>query len=131
MLTYTRTFNVPGRPVLRQTLDLRVPLFPLTTWAGVPTVQTLNRFSTACHATAACVLVGGLVAISVVAHSDLSAGAKAGICVGSGLVMLGSYYCCKLSGKYALSGSTLDQFIPKSAMDANDVIDDFEEGIAF
>jgi len=128
MLTYSQLISVPGRrTTLEKTLTLAIPIEPITTCAGKPTAGTLNRFANACHATAVVVLVSGVCAISVVAHSDLQPWPKAGICVGSGLVMLGSYYCCKLSSTYAKLGIMLENFMQHTASDDMDAIDDFEE----
>ena len=127
MLTYIRTIAMPGRPVLRQSLELPVPLIRITTCCGVPSATTLNRFATAFHATAAAILIGGVVAISITAHSDLSAGVKAGACMGTGLIMLGSCYCCKLSSTYAEVGTMLHDFLHRNAFDAMDMSDELEE----
>ena len=43
MLTYYRSVAVPGRAVLTDSMTLNVPLFPITTCAGIPTEKTLNK----------------------------------------------------------------------------------------
>lgn len=132
MMTFNRPVTVPGRrTTLLQSLTLAIPFPRLVSCAGIPTVSLLNRFSSACHASAAVALVGGLVTISVAAHSDLSSEIKAGVCIGSGLVMLGSYFCCKMSSTYEVAAFRLESFSQSNHFDDEDLIDDYEEQIAF
>ena len=62
-----------------------------------PSATTLSRCSTALHCTAAGLLIGGLVTISVVAHSTLPGDVKVAACAISGVVMAGACVCCRLS----------------------------------
>lgn len=77
-----------------------VPLNECLPCSDPPSVNSLNRCAAGWHCTAAGLLLGGVIAISVTAHSALPDNVKIAAGAISGLVMVGACLCCRLSRMY-------------------------------
>jgi len=106
MITYHTTIVKPGQyiDVVAHTGFHPYPRFQ--TFVGIPKPESLNFLSKACFVTGTVVVLGGAAAITVTAASHLPVGAKVGICLSVGAVMLGSYFCCKLASAYRLTSES-------------------------
>jgi len=121
MLLYYRFSNMTPMSVHTESFP---PLLSLATCGDYPSTSTLNRFSTVCYTAATALLVGGLVGVSVLMHSDLPGDTKVGVLIGGGLVFLGGILCCRLSTKYAVAAHLASETMARHQEQINDLLYD-------
>lgn len=81
----------------------------LQTVLGIPTAKTFRVSSYCCRATSALAIIGGIVSIGLIESSSYSNPVKTVACIAGGLLVLSSYYCCKISSGYAFASDQSDQ----------------------